>query len=87
MSAFHYKANKIYEDEGLVQYQLLRDFYSNEDNPDLVILDKPNLEILNLDDLHKAYEGEANMKPVNWLRWKLRQVKQGELPDEVQHVA
>lgn len=75
MSAFHYRAFKVEEDEETVTYRLYTDFVFEPDETIKVILLKTNLEVKNFDEIKDLPDFSFNYKPLNWLRAKCTEDK------------
>ncbi len=86
MSAFHYKAFKISEDEEIVNYKLNTDFILDPDSFVEVNLRKNDLKVLNYDDIKDLLDFETSDKPLNWLRAKCTSDRI-EFKSEIRHLA
>ncbi|MBG7610836.1 hypothetical protein IU405_01070 [Polaribacter sp. BAL334] len=70
MTAFHYKAFKLSEDESFVKYNLNTDFFLDPNDFIEVIIRKKDLKILNYDKIKDLLDLQVSKKPLNWLRAK-----------------
>jgi hypothetical protein len=86
MSAFHYKAKKVSENQSSVTYQLCVDFIFDSESSINVVIRKEDREILNFEDLKTRPEFSFSLKPLYWLRAKCTTDKI-EFKDELRHLA
>jgi len=70
MTAFHYKAFKLTEDESSVKYNLNTDFFLESNDFIEVIIGKKDLKILNYDEIKDLPDFQVSEKSLNWLRAK-----------------
>ncbi|WP_419211351.1 hypothetical protein ACNR9Q_11435 [Maribacter sp. X9] len=70
MTAFHYKAFKLNEDESSVKYNLNTDFFLDPNDFIEVIIRKKDLKVLNYDEIKDLPDFQISEKPLNWLRAK-----------------
>jgi len=70
MTAFHYKAFKLTEDESSVKYKLNTDFLLDPNDFIEVIIRKNDLKVLNYDEIKDLPHFQFSEKSLNWLRAK-----------------